>query len=764
MDKLRKSWMLYAVLVCAVVGLVYAGFKIVSGPNTQEQTAQGEVQSPSGTEREEQTPTIPPTQEPKETQTTQKPETAEPENQEPEENVPQGEDPQSTGTTQPIKQENQTSSTTTGTKQPTSTTPTQGTDLPNSGDEKKTEEPPVHIHNWNAWSYANDQEEERICSSCKSIETRPHSFALQDTIYQDTEDGLHKVTEKYACTTCQTAKYENSFSLPHQYGDGKESTEPNKDGTHTITTTWECKDCENVREEEKTEKCQFGSWLFDKKSLDVRQCSVCRYEETRKHQTTEQPGTNPSRPSWPGGGSDNEGVTHYHSWSEWTYQDDDKEARTCTSCGTKETRPHTFAKVSTASEDKQDGNHEVTEKYACTTCQQAKYENTFTEPHQYDSGTKNATAMVDGKHSVEATYTCTVCGNVRTDTSEEDCQYGEWRLGENNEDIRKCTLCTNEETRPHEHGPAPEGLNYVYQASNSDGTHRLEATYTCNMCGQEVVASQNEPCCYGDVSYEQTGVNDTHLVVQTCKVCQYRHEEEGTCEPTGELKLMKIYAQIYEYYDCALCGDDCLRKYHTEHRFEPWEDHGPDDHIRYCICVEARETAEHNFVKQDGMLVCQDCGKSVDISNHDHGHGVYDDMDLMDIIFSPAYGELITSNQIANPNPSSYSYCFRYDFRCSVCGIKYSVHQSHTFENGQCIGGYCGHIKEPQSEADPDDGAEEGTKTLDPATIPQVEALPKQEDLPEGEPLENGDGTEPENGLEPEGEPEKEAEPSEKSE
>ena len=169
-------------------------------------------------------------------------------------------------------------------------------------------------------------------------------------------------------------------------------------------------------------------------------------------------------------------------------------------------------------------------------------------------------------------------------------------------------------------------------------------------------------------------------------------------------------------------------------------------------------------MKQDGMLVCQDCGKSVDISNHDHGHGVYDDMDLMDIIFSPAYGELITSNQIANPNPSPYSYCFRYDFRCPVCGIKYSVHQSHTFENGQCIGGYCGHIKEPQSEADPDDGAEEGTKTLDPATIPQVEALPKQEDLPEGEPLENGDGTEPENGLEPEGEPEKEAEPSEKSE
>lgn len=36
MDKLRKSWMLYAVLVCAVVGLVYAGFKIVSGPDTQE--------------------------------------------------------------------------------------------------------------------------------------------------------------------------------------------------------------------------------------------------------------------------------------------------------------------------------------------------------------------------------------------------------------------------------------------------------------------------------------------------------------------------------------------------------------------------------------------------------------------------------------------------------------------------------------------------------------------------------------------------------
>ena len=68
-------------------------------------------------------------------------------------------------------------------------------------------------------------------------------------------------------------------------------------------------------------------------------------------------------------------------------------------------------------------------------------------------------------------------------------------------------------------------------------------------------------------------------------------------------------------------------------------------------------------------------------------------MDLMDLVMNkPAYNELISFSQISNPNPDPNSWCSRYEFRCSDCGLKYYVYFDHDFQDGNCTRGYCGHI------------------------------------------------------------------------
>jgi len=243
----------------------------------------------------------------------------------------------------------------------------------------------------------------------------------------------------------------------------------------------------------------------------------------------------------------------------------------------------------------------------------------------------------------------------------------------------------------------------------------MESNYTCEICQETVVVNKNEQCLYGDISYEQTGVNDIHKEVRNCQVCQYRLEQEGNCVPVGELQYVKIYAQIYEYYDCELCKDMCRRAYHTNHQFpEDWEYRDSQSHIRYCGCIEGREIENHKYI-YDGetSVTCEGCHDTITVEKHHHGHG-YDDIDektgekqnrnrdLMELIKSPAYNELVSFSQLKHPNSPDLEYCSRYDFKCKVCNGNYYIYYDHERgEDGRCTRGYCDHVQLPEDWVNP---------------------------------------------------------------
>jgi len=82
-------------------------------------------------------------------------------------------------------------------------------------------------------------------------------------------------------------------------------------------------------------------------------------------------------------------------------------------------------------------------------------------------------------------------------------------------------------------------------------------------------------------------------------------------------------------------------------------------------------------------------------------------MDEIELVLSPYYYELVDTGLIANPNPASYDYCLRYDLICKTCGIKYSIHYDHIFEDGECRSAYCGHVKDPNYQVETTDLDEE---------------------------------------------------------
>ena len=270
--------------------------------------------------------------------------------------------------------------------------------------------------------------------------------------------------------------------------------------------------------------------------------------------------------------------------------------------------------------------------------------------------------------------------------------WGAWTFKDDTQDERECSHCGIKETGPHVLVTKQTDVT-----PNQGGTHMVETTNVCSNCKNTFVKEEEEACDYEISSYQRTGINDTHIEVKDCKICNAHAEEEGTCVPVGELKVVKIYAQIYEYYDCELCGDMCERQYHTNHQYGPWEHRDDKEHIRYCICVEARETRPHDYEYDgNGTLTCDGCKDVKTVIAHDHGYGTYRNMGLMEIIKSPAYGELVDTSQISNPNPNPNDYCSRYDFCCKTCGVYYYVYYDHDFQNGFCTRkGYCGEIAQP---------------------------------------------------------------------
>jgi len=103
------------------------------------------------------------------------------------------------------------------------------------------------------------------------------------------------------------------------------------------------------------------------------------------------------------------------------------------------------------------------------------------------------------------------------------------------------------------------------------------------------------------------------------------------------------------------------------------------------------------------FLKCNVCGYERNVPSHEHG---YDNMDEVELVLNYFY-DLVDYDLHKNPNRVYDEYCVRYDLRCGTCGMEYSVHYDHKFEDGACIySGYCD-LVEPVNNIMLDDGLDD---------------------------------------------------------
>lgn len=413
--------------------------------------------------------------------------------------------------------------------------------------------------------------------------------------------------------------------------------ETNEDGTHIMIVTYSCNVCSDSYEDTKQEECIYGEWVFDGKDTDFAECELCGYLITRKHQQPESSPTPDVSPT-----------------PEPTPDPTPPPKPTLPPKPTSTPRPVIPPPVH---------NH----NYVLVDITYESYQ--------------------DGTHMLSARYSCTGCGSSYPDKRQEECTYSVEYIGNNQENVT-CKLCGYFEIREHQH-EEPENLEYVLDSSNSDGTHRYVSSYTCIVCTQVVTVYKNEDCDYGESSWRQSDTNDMHEVFKTCKICMYEHVELVDCTPTGEYKYITIGNYVYNYRDCSVCGDRCDRSEHT-HKIYQWIPLGSDEHIAECICTKTLARERHDYVYSDtgGMqdVTCRGCGYGEPIKAHEHGVGLYDDMDLFDLVTSPTYSLDKTSPaQSYNPVPSETDWCYKYNFICHTCKMPYSVRfNSHNFVDDEC--------------------------------------------------------------------------------
>lgn len=614
----------------------------------------------------------------------------------------------------------------------------------------------TQTHKWGAWSSKNDNEEQRQCLNCNVKVTQPHQWhkwtskndnecerdcshcGLQQTKFHkwDSWTSIDEYEEQRECADCGFISTQLHLWDSWTYIDEQECEHECAHCGLKITqshnwSSWTCKD--ELEDQKQCSDCDFivtnphkwDSWEPIDENEEQKECSLCGLQVTQLHEwnswisndNNEHQKTCPNcdliiaaSHRWSDYDFKNLQedqrncidcgliTTQPHQWSSWSYKDSREDQKECLVCNFVVTQPHEFV-CNSHVKDNNNGSHTVYKDFSCSVCNSAHYTNSYPESHTYNVTNEEFTDNTDGTHTKDTTNSCS-CGNTYVDTQIEDCTYSDWQYIGNNIDAQYCVDCDGSQTREHQHAEQPpeESLNFVFLSSNHDGTEKWQATYICSICNEEVPVYKNVDCTY-ETTYSQTGVNDVHMVNLDCMVCGYHTDYEGTCIPIGELKLIKIYSQIYEYYDCELCGDQCQRKYHNEHQFGNWEYRDSQTHIRYCMCIEGREIENHNYVYDPVTLTisCAACGDSRAVPEHDHGYGTHDEMNLMDLISNPAYttGEILSNSQIANPNPSPTDYCSRYEFRCKTCGAMYYIHFAHKFVDGVCTRtGYCGGIQQ----------------------------------------------------------------------
>lgn len=344
--------------------------------------------------------------------------------------------------------------------------------------------------------------------------------------------------------------------------------------------------------------------------------------------------------------SNNNNHKHEHKYKEWQYYDTNNEISTCEYCGNAKYRNHKFNnnyRVTYTSNN--NGTHNIIKTNKCNNCDYSienKYdENCNLGSWQYNHNTKleerncsicgyketrthehqttsNLVYKLDknngnSTHKLKATYNCSVCGEQIKLYKDVQCNIGSWVY--NNKtglEERNCSVCGYKETKTHEH-QTTSNLIYTLDKNNGDGTHKLKATYNCNICNGQITLYKTEPCDY--TSWSNSGTDSCvreckicshseskkhsfkvvpnsvtsnatvglHDVLEKCQNCGYEKTVTVSCTSTGNKYFHQTGNIITERENCALCGDVCIQDPHN-HTYGNYISVDDGTHKRTCAC------------------------------------------------------------------------------------------------------------------------------------------------------------------------------------
>lgn len=270
--------------------------------------------------------------------------------------------------------------------------------------------------------------------------------------------------------------------------------------------------------------------------------------------------------------SDNKPEVHNHKFKNWKYYDEEREVNICEECGYQDYRKHKLKKSQLEYTSNNDGTHTVTETKECESC-------------EYKS--------IDKKTS--------------------NCKLSNWFYNKLiNKESRNCEFCGYEETREHEH-KVPTNLVYKLDKTNLNGTHKLKATYTCDMCDEEIVLYKEESCDYTDwskkdavscireckiCSYDQVKQHDfkfvpnsvttnatvgLHNILEKCNDCNHEKQVTVACTGDGNKYFHKEGNIVTERENCKECYDVCIQDPHN-HTYGNYIAIDDGSHKRGCAC------------------------------------------------------------------------------------------------------------------------------------------------------------------------------------
>ena len=437
-------------------------------------------------------------------------------------------------------------------------------------------------HSYGAWSKADDNNHQRTCSICNTVDTQAHTWNAGTVTKQATckEEG----TKTYTCTVCGATKTETiSKTTNHTWGGWTKKD----DNTHvrtcsvcnttdTANHTWNagtvtkqatckeagvktfaCTACNATKTEDiaKTTTHTWGAWAKKDGDQHKRVCSVCNQEETANH-------------GWNAGT-----VTKAATCKEAGVK-----TFTCTACSA--TKTEEITKTTTHTWGKWEKVNETEHKRTCTVCNTANE----TAAHTWNTGvvTKQATCKETGVK----TFTCTACSATKTEDVAKTTTHawGAWSKKDSGTHARTCSVCGKEETANHSYGAD-------WQKDSANHYH------VCSVCGDKKDSAAHTP-----------GAAATEMAPQTCTTCGYiitpalghthnwstnwTTDANGhwhTCSGCNEKK--DASAHVFDNdcdTDCSVCGFTRA----IEHQFEL--KHDETSHWQECkVCGETKDKEAH---------------------------------------------------------------------------------------------------------------------------------------------------------------------------